>query len=233
VDDDMDDMGDRKTLLDRAPVPSQRVVRFMAGAAMGLALLLLVWLVGSVIVLAIRTNHNGDKIDSLQSTNAAQDEALKEANRRLEQAGEPTVAVPDTPAPSPQPGEPGASGEPGAMGPRGYPGATGATGPQGPEGKRGPRGFTGLDGPVGVKGDPGATGQQGEQGPPGPQGDPGPKGEQGNQGPQGDTGPAGTANPGTYSCPDGQVVVGFTVSGDGSVNLSCQQQFLPGGRHVR
>ena len=108
---------------------------------------------------------------------------------------------------------------------------------------RGPKGEPGSDGRPGVPGDDatgragedGADGRQGPVGPAGPQGDPGVQGETGDQGPKGDTGdqgpagPPGTAQPGTYACPDGQYVAGFTIGPAGSVTLHCRQlPTLPG-----
>jgi len=47
------------------------------------------------------------------------------------------------------------------------------------------------------------------------------------EGDTGGRGPQGTAKPGTYTCPDGESVVGFTVADDGAVELSCQAHTPP------
>ncbi|WP_228941853.1 hypothetical protein [Nocardioides sp. Leaf374] len=114
----------------------------------------------------------------------------------------------------------------------GLPACRGTTGPAGPQGDTGPRGRPGTDGRPGRDGDdstvPGPTGLSCVEelglaacrGPVGPASTvPGPAGPAGSQGPQG---PAGTANPGTYSCPDGQYVAGFTIGEAGGVSLDCR-----------
>lgn len=55
----------------------------------------------------------------------------------------------------------------------------------------------------------------------------GPQGVHGEQGAQGKEGPQGTAKPGTYACPDGEIVTGFTVAEDGDVTLACQAPTPP------
>lgn len=205
----------------------------MTVAAILLGAVVLVWLVVSVIVLVIKYNDFGDTVTDLrsalqqqQSTNTAQDEALKEANRRLAEAGQPPVSVPPSPA------EPGATGATGQQGPRGYPGpqgATGATGATGPAGARGPRGLTGATGATGNQGVAGPPGPQGPTGEPGHDGKDGAAGERGPQGEQGPAGPPGSVTPGDYLCADGQVMTGFSVHADGSANVVCQPQILPKG----
>lgn len=106
-------------MLDRLPVPSQRTVRWMALAVGLLIAAGLVWLIASVVVLLSGYGDLNRSVDHLRSTNAAQDEALDEANERLVEAGEQPVPVPDTPAEPGEPGEPGDPGETGPMGPRG------------------------------------------------------------------------------------------------------------------
>jgi len=51
-------------------------------------------------------------------------------------------------------------------------------------------------------------------------------GTDGTNGTNGTDGKDGTATPGTYTCPDGQVVAGFTVSVGGAVTLDCRD--IPG-----
>jgi hypothetical protein len=113
------------------------------------------------------------------------------------------------------------------------PGPTGPQGPQGPPGPQGPQGFIGPRGPPGDdgrngtdgrNGATGASGTDGRDGNPGPQGPPGPQGATGPQGPPGQDGPPGpqgTAQPGSYDCPQGEYLTGFTVAQDGSVTPHC------------
>jgi hypothetical protein len=125
-------------------------------------------------------------------------------------------------------GATGATGPMGPTGPQGRtgpPGETGPVGPLGPRGAVGPEGIAGATGSTGATGETGATGQtgpQGETGPAGPQGEPGATGATGPQGERGATGPAGTALPGTYDCPEGQYMTGFTVGPNGGVSLECE-----------
>lgn len=126
-----------------------------------------------------------------------------------------------------EPGPAGPEGPPGVAGPQGRTGPPGETGPPGPMGRTGAAGTDGEPGSVGATGATGASGEQGEPGPAGPQGEPGATGATGEQGEQGATGPAGTAKPGTYDCPVGQYVTGFTVTQDGGVDLACSA-FTPG-----
>jgi len=227
---------EKPTLLDRVPVPSQRAVSGLKLTLYVVIALGAVWLCASVVVLVVQSHDRDAQIRDLRSTvetgqsvNAAQDEALKEANRRLEEAGQEPVSVPPTPATQ---GEPGATGERGAtgpQGPRGYPGATGPQGVPGATGKRGARGFTGLDGPTGPQGPEGPAGPPGEQGPKGdqgPVGDQGPKGDPGATGDTGPQGPAGSVVPGNYLCHDGQYMVGFTVNPNGTATPVCQQLLI-------
>lgn len=62
----------------------------------------------------------------------------------------------------------------------------------------------------------------------------GPQGVHGEQGPastvpgpKGDTGPQGTAKPGDYTCPDGEVMRGFSIAEDGAVTLACEDTTPP------
>lgn len=66
---------------------------------------------------------------------------------------------------------------------------------------------------------PGAAGSDGAQGPQGPQGPAGPAGQ---DGADGKDGAPGTAQPGLYSCGDGEYLNGITIAADGSVTLACQ-----------
>lgn len=150
--------------------------------------------------------------------------------------------VEGTPVAGPM-GPEGAQGVPGIQGVRGEPGPAGV---QGPQGRTGPPGETGPPGPVGAAGDDGENGAAGPAGadgavgPPGPQGEPGPQGAQGPigppgpagadstvPGPQGIRGPQGTAQPGTYACPDGEFMTGFSIDMDGAVTLACQSTTPP------
>lgn len=55
----------------------------------------------------------------------------------------------------------------------------------------------------------------------------GPQGVHGEQGAQGIQGEQGTAKPGTYTCPDGEVMTGFSVADDGAVTLACEDTTPP------
>lgn len=113
--------------------------------------------------------------EALASANAAQDEALAEANQALRGVGKAPIVVPESPDVD------------GTAGPRGLPGATGATGATGP---RGPRG---VDGPAGKAGEPGLPGPTGDVGPAGVRGEPGAAGRDGKDGAAGERGPEGPA----------------------------------------
>lgn len=89
-------------------------------------------------------------------------------------------------------------------------------------GDRGPGGREGDAGTPGRPGEPGATGATGQPGAKGDRGDVGPKGDTGPQGERGPAGAPGTAQPGSYACPSGQYVEGFSVGADGAVSLTCQ-----------
>ncbi|GAA4075793.1 collagen-like protein [Nocardioides kongjuensis] len=152
--------------------------------------------------------------EKAQANGKRADDALATAQALAEQVrllGQQPVVEPDDP-PAGAPGAPGLRGPMGPPGPRGascveelgYPRCRGAAGSAG---------ATGATGQAGVDGAAGPAGKDGKDGAQGPQGDPGPAGPQG---------PAGTAVPGTYSCPAGEVMTGFTVAGDGSVSLACQ-----------
>ncbi|HEX7717139.1 MAG TPA: hypothetical protein VF416_07610, partial [Marmoricola sp.] len=71
------------------------------------------------------------------------------------------------------------------------------------------------------------TGAKGDPGPAGPKGDTGP---QGPAGPAGADGKDGSVTPGTYGCPDGQVMTGVVVAADGSMTVQCATAVLPGGK---
>lgn len=122
-------------------------------------------------------------IEQLKVQSQENKQAAEEANRRLENAGEPTVPIPSQTPPPTQPGAapsliPGPQGLPGRdstiPGPMGSPGKPGASGQPG-------TGRPGARGPSGPSGRPGADstvpGPQGEPGGdstiPGPTGDPG------------------------------------------------------------
>lgn len=95
------------------------------------------------------------------------------------------------------------------------PGRPGTPGRDGVNGKPGRDGKAGQDGSDGTPGTPGNAGPKGDTGAAGPQGD------RGQEGPVGPQGPPGTAQPGTYTCPDGEYLRGFTIAPDGAVNLIC------------
>ncbi|MEQ7847707.1 hypothetical protein [Nocardioides kribbensis] len=159
------------------------------------------------------------------STSQAQSQALADQVEAL--GGEPVVDPEAPPADEPAliPGPPGEDGLPGLPGLDGLNGTDGKDGRNGQDGAdsttvgpRGPRGETGLS----CVDDLGLAACRGPQGPVGATGAPGADSTvPGPQGPQGPAGPAGTANPGTYTCPDGEVAQGFTIGEAGGVTLLC------------
>ena len=214
----------------RLPVPSDRALK-MLGAIVAVALVLA--LAGGTLAfltLSQKLSEADSRLDqadedrsSLQSQATQQTlgiekitDALGSANQRLADAGEPTVPIPE--AAEEVVGVPGPQGAPGDRGPRGFTGDEGSTGLSGTDGSDstapGPRGLRGLPGA-----DSTVPGPQGAQGPAGADSTvPGP---QGPVGPQGERGPAGTAQPGAYSCAEGQYVTGFSVGDAGGVTLMC------------
>lgn len=155
----------------RLPVPSDRTLRVLK------------WIVVAAVVLAIlgcvaaftEISHRLDAADrdraDLAEYNASQDDviaaqksALEQANRRLREAGENPVSVPESPEPIPGPA--GETGERGERGPAGPAGASivGPRGPAGDDGTDGRDGTEGSDGQAGAKGDTGATGPAGAAG---------------------------------------------------------------------
>lgn len=254
----------------RLPVPSERQVTAGKAVFGVVVVLAVVWFVVMLLRQDGAINKQGAHIEdvetsasalassasALASANTRQDDLLREANRRLRRAGEPTVPIPPTPTavqgergPGPTAAElrtelrtvcattslcrPSISAAaldaavdrwcdahsdctapavPGPTGPPGSPGATGGVGPAGPPGPSGPAGETGPQGP-------------------------GPTDEQlaaavaaycagGNC--KGEDGKDGSVVPGTYACPDGEAMVGFTVDDAGVVAPSCRPAvFLP------
>ena len=155
----------------RLPDPSPRAVRWLWICVGVLVAALFVWLVYTVLDLS-------DQNRTTQATNAAQDSALAEANRRLTAAGEQPVPTPE-PGPVGEPGQVGAQGE---IGPRGPQGNSGTTGPRGPRGAMGRPGVDGVDGRDGIDGAPGAKGDTGAAGPSGTNGKDGQNGADGKDG---------------------------------------------------
>lgn len=172
----------------RLPVPTHRGL-VLAAWLVGLAAVgIVAWMLWLLIGLQDRADEGEQARVALQEANtvqdstiAAQQQALEAANRRLTNAGEQPVPVPEMPEPVPGPpgevGERGPAGPPGAsiVGPRGLRGLAGVDGKDG-------KSIVGPAGPPGVDGKDGAAGQPGPQGPAGPAGPVGPRGEQGPQG---------------------------------------------------
>lgn len=200
----------------RLPVPSQRMVLWAWYAAAVAFVAMLVWLIitvvnqsGTLETASFRLDRARESRAELSKAVDAQAEALEQANRRLEKAGERPVFVPRVPGPTgPQgprgsqgpAGVPGPSGERGPSGPRGIAGEVGQPGPQGPPGPQGATGARGSQGSPGPQGERGGSGPQGERGPEGPPGPAGPQGEQGPPGEQGPRGPTGqSAFPFTFT----------------------------------
>lgn len=214
--------------IQRLPVPSDAAIRVLVTVIALVAVAGLVLIGVRLYVLNSNDREQAEEIGQLKGANAAQDEALAEANKRLEQAGQAPVPVPEPDADVDAietmvhsavamycAGSAcvGATGEPGR------------DGVDGVDGKRGPRGFTGIDGLAGADGAPGVrgeTGPRGEQGPPGPEGPVGPQGPKGNEGPAGPPGAPGTASAGVYRCPADTYVTAVTVTEAGDVVLDCE-----------
>lgn len=179
---------------------------------------------------------------------------LDEANDRLAEQGEPPVPVPTIEPGEDDLREPliiqGERGFTGAQGPSGREGPRGEIGPRGPLGPRGETGATGAHGANGINGADGRGIQSMQcatggwiitytdgitepdgglcRGPQGVHGEQGPAGADSTvPGPEGPRGPQGTARPGTYACPDGEVMTGFTVAEDGAVTLACEDATPP------
>lgn len=152
----------------------------------------------------------------IRADGQANEAALKEVNKRCDRASGCTPVAPPPPV----------AVDDGQVitipGPAGVDGRVGQTGP------RGPRGFTGIDGD-----DSTIPGTDGQPGPPGADGAPGPAGPAGQDGApgiDGKDGAAGTARPGTYACPAGEYVTGFTITETGDVALTCAPAaLLPNG----
>ena len=196
------------------PVPSETVIRLMV-LLIVMVIAFGVLLIGArVYVLSQNDREQAEELGLLKGTNAAQDEALAEANRRLEAAGEAPVSVPE-------PGEPGSPGEPGVAGDVG---PAGPQGPQGEPGKRGPRGFTGLDGES-IQGPRGEQGATGPAGPAGPRGEAGPGGQPGKDGADGAPGPPGVvAVVDNCDPPPGEYATNVNVTydaGSQTITLTC------------
>lgn len=220
------------------------------GKVVAFALFVLALASGAIWILN-QLAADGDELQRQATEITALEAGLDEANDRLEAQGEPPVPVPSvdpgTAEQAPQviigqPGPEGDRGPAGVRGPQGRTGPPGEIGPPGPVGPRGPKGDTGDVGAIGAPGrgiqsmqcatggwiieyTDGLLSESGPcQGPQGVHGDQGPMGPPGPEGPQG---PQGTARPGTYACPDGEHMTGFTVDAEGAVTLSCQAPTPP------
>jgi hypothetical protein len=138
------------------PVPSDRAVRVLS-----IAVVLLI--IAGIGLFGLRLYVLNENVREQDKTNAAQDQALAEANRRLEDAGQPQVPVPDPGTEVPvltaamlEAALEAYCGD--CLGPPGRDGLDGLDG----VGKRGPRGFTGEDSVV--PGPPGGNGKDGKDG---------------------------------------------------------------------
>ena len=159
------------------------------------------------------------KLDEQGATIEQQRRALEEANRRC------TVAEGCVPVPTPEtPDDDGDVVTVPIPGPKGDKGDRGASCIEalGFNRCRGDEGKGGSDGADGDPGSDGINGQDGAPGAPGAKGDTGPKGDKGDPGERGPAGPPGTAQPGSYACPSGQYLEGFSIGADGTVSLTCQ-----------
>lgn len=194
----------------RIPLVPRWVLPILYGAVALVALVFALYVGARLVTLDDELDSTSSRLDqaerdraALAEANAAQDQALAEANDALTDVGEAPVVVPE-PADVDSEGLRGASGATGATG------ATGDVGPRGPRGlsitgEAGPVGKDGeaVIGPVGPKGadgqsgtdsnTPGPKGADGESivGPVGPKGEPGNDGARGEPGAKGDPGAPG------------------------------------------
>lgn len=164
--------------------------------------------------LSVLENNNDKLAERLQEICTS--DQVNEANCKIELDEPPPVTGQQG-----IPGLPGIKGDKGDKGDPGPPGPQGPKGDQGPQGPKGDKGDLGNQGLPGAPGSPGTPGNPGDQGPAGQQGPEGPAGPQGPPGEQGPQGPPGTANPGEYSCPEGQYIRSFTIHPDGTITLVC------------
>jgi hypothetical protein len=221
-------------------VPSTRIVH-VAWALVALIL------VGLLFLLLATVTRQAAQLDRAEVNDAESREdraelhdAVGELSAALDEANERLVIAGRTPV-----GEPAeVEAVVGDRGPRGFPGEPGRDGKDGRDGLDG-RDGTGRDGSDGRDGAAGATGSDGQDGARGPScveelgidACRGPKGDPGADstvpGPQGERGPQGapgTAQPGTYACPEGEYVVGFTIGDGGGVTLFCRPFPHPPGQ---
>lgn len=189
----------------KIPVPSSRSLIVGTWLVAIAVLVLIVWMLATIGRLSTDTVQTREDLASTKSdaakvftsladSNAAQDAALEEANRRLREAGKAPVPTPPIPASATR-GIPGVPGIPGDRGLPGINGASGIPGARGPAGRNGGDGVDGSTGPAGSDGSAGANGEPGSPGKDGANGSDGARGPQGDQGPAGDPGPAGPAGP--------------------------------------
>ncbi|UIU47053.1 collagen-like protein [Microcystis phage MinS1] len=214
--------------------PTRRLVFGMTPMAVALVVLILTTVASSGTAIYLLVRDRDDARDAA-GTVAGQSQRLVDCVRRpaatprqCEQAAaqvENTIedevvddpAIDVTPVPVPEDGD---DGQDGTDGDDGADGDDGRRGPQGPRGRTGPTGPPGPAGPSCVD-ELGIDACRGPAGPSGPQGESitGPRGP---EGPPGPAGTSGTAQPGTYTCPDGQYVAGFAVGDAGGVTLDCR-----------
>lgn len=207
----------------KIPVPSRRANIALAWVMVLVLIVFGAWLIGKVVTLG-QENHSLEEQDRQSRSDRAQLrddveadrlalEALREQIRQLGE--EPVVEPEDVPDDARVVVAPGPKGDRGAscIEELGFNRCRGDEGKGGSDGADGDPGSDGINGQDGAPGAPGAPGAKGETGPKGDKGDPGERGP---------AGPPGTAQPGSYACPSGQYLEGFTISTDGTVSLTCQ-----------
>jgi hypothetical protein len=155
----------------RLPMVPRWVMPVLYSAVALAGLVFVLYVAARLVTLDDQANTASVRLDeaerdrkALIRANAAQDEALAEANKALREVGKAPVVVP----------EPADVSET-LTGPRGPIGPAGADGRDGESivGPRGPRGFDGSDSTI-----PGPQGEPGEDSTvPGPKGEPGPAGQ--------------------------------------------------------
>lgn len=225
----------------RTFVPSERLLWWMKVAVAVTAAGVLAWIGWLVYQQNDQLEHAEGKISdhttaikNASEKQAELDEALDQANARLQRHDLPPVPVP------PPDSSPGADGEQGERGPRGFPGP----GPTRAQVRAAvlaecADGCTTMVQLAAAVERYCAVNVCGTQGDPGPQGVAGPGATDsqvqaqvaaycaanpcGTPGPKGDEGDPGTALPGQYLCPTGEWMYGFTVAEGGAVTLSCSK----------
>lgn len=196
---------------------------FGKGVVAVVVILVVAWVIATMLdLLATRKDSVEDRknlnteVAALTDKSAANEAALKEANKRLRQAGEKPVDTPDVEADDDTPTTVIIEGTPGKRGP-------GCIEEIGREKCRGDKGDDSeVPGPSGANGQNGADSQV--PGPVGPIGPQGPKGDS----IKGDPGPAGRGITDLQCGDDGRWTVTYTDGTTSDAGM-CRVPLIPGG----